>query len=75
MKIVYLNYMWDLWGLSIGSTIKALELLRALKACGHEVKEYWQNDDFNRKSGENLESPSQVRNFLKDHFKYYLHEP
>lgn len=76
MKIVYLNYMWDLWGISIGSTIKALEVLRALESCGHEIKKYWLNDDFDRKGGEGpRESTNPLRQTMKKYFKRYLHEP
>ena len=41
MKIVYFNYMADLYGYSIGSTIKAKKLLSALEQHGHTVKFYW----------------------------------
>jgi glycosyltransferase involved in cell wall biosynthesis len=76
MKIVYLNYMWDLWGISIGSTIKALEVLRALESCGHEIKKYWLNDDFERKNGGSpRESTHGLYVFMKKYFKRYLHEP
>lgn len=67
--------MWDLWGISIGSTIKALELLKALAACGHDVKKYWRNDDIERKDRESLENSHAFRVFLKKYFKKYLHEP
>lgn len=75
MKIVYFNYMWDLWGLSIGSTIKALELLKALSNSGHEIKKYWRNDSFERKSGQPLEEGGSFRSLMKKYFKRYLHEP
>jgi len=75
MKIVYFNYMWDLWGISIGSTIKALELMKALETCGHEVKKYWRNDDIECKDRQSLENSDPFRAFLKKHFKKYLHEP
>lgn len=75
MKIVYLNYMWDLWGISIGSTIKALEVLRALEGAGHEVKKYWQNDDIEKKTGGPAEVGGSGRAFIKKYLKRYLHEP
>ncbi len=44
MRILYLNYMNDLYGSSIGSTIKAKKLLQGLRDRGHEVVEYWPFD-------------------------------
>lgn len=41
MKITYLNYMADLYGYSIGSTIKVLKLFRHLESLGHEVSFHW----------------------------------
>ncbi|MEE4311953.1 MAG: glycosyltransferase family 4 protein [candidate division KSB1 bacterium] len=75
MKIVYFNYMWDLWGASIGSTIKALELLKALSSCGHEVKDYWMRDDLARKNFESGPSNSSHRDVVKKYLGRYLHEP
>lgn len=74
MKIVYLNYMWDLWGISIGSTIKSLELLHGLSLQGHEIQKYWRRGDIGNQSRiETTESPQ--RRFLKKHLQRYLHEP
>ena len=77
MKIVYFNYMWDLWGASIGSTIKALEILKALANCGHEVKDYWMRDDLSRKvfASNGDGNSSSMRDVLKTHLSRYLHEP
>ena len=76
MKIVYFNYMWDLWGACIGSTIKSLELLNALSKCGHDVKFYWRYDEFSRNSGpKSEEKNSSIRDKLKKYFGRYLHEP
>ena len=41
MKFVYFNYMVDLYGYSIGSTIKAKKLLGALQQMGHSVSFFW----------------------------------
>ncbi|MBN1559558.1 glycosyltransferase family 4 protein [candidate division KSB1 bacterium] len=41
MKISYINYMADLYGYSIGSTIKALKLLHNLESLGHTVIFHW----------------------------------
>jgi len=43
-KIAYFNYMEDLYGSSIGSTIKAVELLTHLEQQGHKVEYYWRNE-------------------------------
>jgi len=75
MKIVYFNYLWDLWGLSIGSTIKAIELMNALATNGHEVKIYWRSDDITNRSSRMSSNASGARDFLKKYLKKYLHEP
>ncbi|MCK5737774.1 glycosyltransferase family 4 protein [bacterium] len=77
MKIVYFNYMWDLWGTCIGSTVKALELLRALEGSGHEIKQYWRQDDLDNRvpKSEQQEAGSTGRVWLKKNFSRYLHEP
>ena len=41
VRILYFNYLWDLWGASLGSTIKPLELFRALEKRGHQVVIRW----------------------------------
>lgn len=40
-RIVYLNYMEDLYGSALGSTIKAKELLHGLKNLGYSVHIFW----------------------------------
>ncbi len=40
-KIAYFNYMQDLYGMSIGSTIKAEQLLKHIQNLGHKVYFYW----------------------------------
>ncbi len=76
MKIVYFNYMWDLWGASIGSTVKALKLLEALRqAGGHEVKDFWLRDDLSKKRFWTEKKELTFRDHLKKHLGYYLHEP
>lgn len=61
MKLLYLNYMVDLYGASIGSTIKAKKLFKALERLGHSVTFYWlserpqrQEDQEQRKSSSSL---------------------
>ena len=41
MKILYFNYLNDLYGYSIGSTIKAKKLLSNLENLGHSIHYYW----------------------------------
>ncbi len=73
MKISYFNYLYDLWGASIGSTVKAIELFRALEGLGHSVRFHW------RKEHESDDSPGsgpgKVRILLKRRLDRFLHEP
>ncbi len=71
MKIVYFNYLHDLYDGSLGSTIKAIELMSALENQGHEVKSFW----LNARSAGGDESSFSVRGSLKKRFDKYLHEP
>ncbi len=41
MRILYLNYLYDLKGCSLGSAVKPLELFRAMQAQGHQVRLCW----------------------------------
>lgn len=72
LKIVYFNYLYDLYEGALGSTIKAQRLLAALANCGHEIKEYW----LNAKPDSTAETKvkSDVRTVLKHKFARYLHE-
>lgn len=73
MRILYFNYMYDLWGISLGSTIKALELMKALKECNHEVKIVWRREEtkFNHDQYVPQRPPHPVKRFLAR----FLHEP
>lgn len=71
MKIVYFNYLYDLYGISIGSTIKAKELMMELANCGHEVKIYWRKEQ----PSNNNTFRASSRAYLKNRFSKYLHEP
>lgn len=70
MKICYFNYLYDRFGISIGSTIKAIELMKALDNCGHDVRLFWRRDS---------EAPSSAKpspkDVLKKYLAKYLHEP
>jgi len=70
MKICYFNYLYDRYGISIGSTIKAVELMEALKNCGHDVRLFWRRESDVPSSGK----PSS-RDVLKKHLAKFLHEP
>ncbi len=50
-KWIYFNYMNDLWGYSVGSTVKALKLLGNLPRWGHEVVFEWRRDGVKENSG------------------------
>ncbi len=73
MRILYFNYMYDLWGVSLGSTIKAIELMKALRECGHEVKILWRREQQNFNNGNHAphKPPRAVKKFLAK----FLHEP
>lgn len=71
MKILYFNYLYDLFGISIGSTIKAIELMAELQNCGHEVRTCWRKEQ----PSNNNSFGSNSRTFLKKHLARYLHEP
>jgi len=76
MKIVYFSYIWDIWGDSIGPTIKSLQLFEALAKQGHEIKSYWRRDDFHSNSRPRSEQTEfSFRDRMKKHFSRYLHEP
>ncbi len=75
MKIAYFNYLYDLYGASIGSTIKGLKLMEALRACGHEVKIYWRKDQPSNNGNGAVQVQSQTRQTLKRYLDRLLHEP
>ncbi len=73
MRILYFNYMYDLWGVSLGSTIKAIELMKALRECGHDVKIVWRREQENYNNGNHTphKPPRPIKKFLAK----FLHEP
>lgn len=75
MKIAYFNYLYDLYGASIGSTIKGLKLMEALRGCGHEVKIYWRKDQPSNNGNGAVHVQSQSRQMLKRYLDRLLHEP
>jgi glycosyltransferase involved in cell wall biosynthesis len=65
MKITYFNYMADLYGYSIGSTIKARKLLGSLSQCGHDVRFHWLCEQRQQKSSVvKSEKRSRLHNLL-----------
>jgi glycosyltransferase involved in cell wall biosynthesis len=72
MKIVYFNYLYDLYGISIGSTIKAERLMEALENEGHEIKIYWRKKQ--PLAGDNGRSRPCFRDILKKRFSKYIHD-
>ncbi len=74
-KILYFNYLYDIWGISIGSTVKGIELMEGLSSLGYDVKIYWRNRQ-PEKNGENGRStPISFREKVKRRLDKYLHEP
>lgn len=71
MKIVYFNYLYDRFGMSIGSTRKAEQLMKALSQLGHDIRIFWMKPE-SRFNGSAL---GQVKNTLKKRFSGYLHDP
>ncbi|MBN1466500.1 glycosyltransferase family 4 protein [candidate division KSB1 bacterium] len=67
MKFSYLNYMADLYGYSIGSTIKALKLLHNLELFGHAVAFHWLGGDRPHASTA-APANSSARSFFRDLF-------
>ena len=71
MRIVYFNYLYDLYGASIGSTRKAEYLFTALRNLGYDVKIYWRKGQ--PKEGENI--GRKIYGRLKKYLAWLLHDP
>ena len=72
MKIVYFNYLYDLYGVSIGSTIKAKELLTELSQCGHDVQIYWRKK---QPAGSGNNSKVGLKQKIKNMLLKHVHDP
>ncbi len=72
MKITYFNYLYDLLGSSIGSTIKAIELMRSLVQLGHEVTIHWRKK---QPSVKNTNVYVLDQGSIKKFLAQYLHDP
>ncbi len=70
MKVVYLNYLYDITKSSVGGGVHVNELKVALESYGHVVKTYFLNVNNNNSK------PVQksIRNFLKKRLSYYLNQ-
>ena len=71
MKIVYFNYLYDLYGSSIGSTRKAELLMAELAEVGNEVKVYW----LKRQAQNGQSITIQAKNIFKKRLSKYFHDP
>ena len=71
MKISYFSYLYDLYGASIGSTIKARELFHAMESFGYSVKIHWRKEN----ETDQTEGIHKVRSYLKRRLDLVLHEP
>ena len=70
MKLLYFNYMADLYGRSIGSTIKAKKLLSNLERAGHKVDYYWRFGGARKRpeTPSPARPPSPFRHFIRKLF-------
>ncbi|MBN2010359.1 glycosyltransferase family 4 protein [candidate division KSB1 bacterium] len=75
MKIVYLNYLYDLYGASLGSTRKAELLMHELAQYGHDVKLYWMKKQPEPSNGQPPKLKQKVRGSLKKYLAVLLHNP
>ncbi|MDZ7374288.1 MAG: glycosyltransferase family 4 protein [candidate division KSB1 bacterium] len=77
MRILYFNYHYDLWGGALGSTLKVIELFRALERRGHEVQMCWMNprasELYSERGRDRL--GHRLRTWLKARLARYVHEP
>ncbi len=76
MKIVYFNYLYDLYGASLGSTRKGELLMAGLSGLGHDVKLYWmKNQAGTGAEAGQVSVRSKIREMLKRRFARYVHNP
>lgn len=70
MKIVYINYLYDMEGCSVGAAVHVKELEKSLRACGHQVKVHY----LNRFSNVDASVKSKTRGFFKKKLWRYLNQ-
>ncbi len=74
LKVVYFNYLWDLYEGSLGSTLKAQKLMRGLRRLGHSVEEFWLNAKSYSPGNQSKGLAEAKLSRLKRHFGRYFHE-
>lgn len=74
MKIVYFNYLYDLYEGSLGSTLKAIRLMRALEEEGHVLKTFWLNAKREAKGNGKTSRSFAIGSEIKGLLSPYLHE-
>lgn len=72
MRILYFNYLYDIYGASLGSAIKPMELFAALRKIGHEVEMVWFKDQPGHLPPGTLKASA--RDFLKRHLAFLVHD-
>jgi hypothetical protein len=70
MKIIYLNYLYDMKESSVGASVHVKELEKALKECKHEVKTF----NLMQFTSEEASVKSNTRYILKKKFGRYLNQ-
>jgi len=73
VKILYFNYLWDIYGASLGSAIKPIELFAEMRGLGHEVEMIWFKDQPGGPAPGTFKASA--RNFLKRHLAFLAHDP
>ncbi|MBN1638050.1 MAG: glycosyltransferase [Ignavibacteriales bacterium] len=71
MKIVYFNYLYDLYGVSLGSTRKAELLMAELEKSGYDVKIYW----LEKQPTGNASLKHRIYGFFKKYMSGMVHNP
>jgi len=73
MKLTYFNYLWDLDGISSGSTNKAREFIWALERRGFQIAVNWQTKQ--PSSEIKITWRTKLRGILKRYLQKYVKEP
>ncbi|HPR87835.1 MAG TPA: glycosyltransferase family 4 protein [bacterium] len=72
MRILYFNYLYDIYGASLGSAIKPMELFAALRKMGHDVELVWFKDQPGGPPAGTLKRS--LRDFFKRHLAFLVHD-
>ena len=73
LKITYFSYLWDLDGISAGSTNKAREFIWALQRLGYQIFINWQTKQPSGNGTEDLKT--KIREISKRYLQWLLKEP